>query len=220
MAGISNIDIKKFMKNETNANLKKIFKTVMSSDSLTKFVNFKKILKTEKAPYPFIIMNTSRHNKPRVHWWSFLNIDPKNELFLFDSESFEGFKFFIKSDELQIMIKYCAVSNISIKEKNKINLMTVQFSLLNYGKLKEGELKSLPTTSQDLLHLLAEFAEYNNVKDEMKLVLTYDELKEINTGTCWKFQLYFYKNLSYPLKNSKIQEQENFNKKKKKRKLY
>ena len=142
----------------------------MSSDSLTKFVNFKKILKTEKAPYPFIIMNTSRHNKPGVHWWSFLNIDPKNELFLFDSESFEGFKFFIKSDELQIMIKYCAVSNISIKEKNKINLMTVQFSLLNYGKLKEKELKSLTTTAQDLLHLLAEFAEYNHVKDEMKLV--------------------------------------------------
>ena len=72
----------------------------MSSDSLTKFINFKKILKTEKAPYPFIIMNTSRQNKPEVHWWSFLNIDPKNELFLFDSEGFEGLKFFIISDEL------------------------------------------------------------------------------------------------------------------------
>ena len=77
----------------------------MSSDSLTKFVNFKKILKTEKAPYPFIIMNTSRHNKPGLHWCIFLNIDPKNELFLFDSEGFEGFKFFIISDELQIVDK-------------------------------------------------------------------------------------------------------------------
>ena len=54
--------------------------------------------------------------------------------------------------------------------------MTVHFSLLNYGKLKESDLKSLTTTAQDLLHLLAEFAQYNNVKDEMKLVLTYDEL--------------------------------------------
>ena len=126
MAGISNIDIKKFMKNETNDDLKKIFKTVMSSDSLTKFVNFKKILKTEKAPYPFIIMNTSRHNKPGVHWWSFLNIDPKNELFLFDSEGFEGFKFFIISDELQIIDKaFYGVDHFN-KRKNKISLMTVQ----------------------------------------------------------------------------------------------
>ena len=91
--------------------------------------------------------------------------------------------------------------------------MTVQFSLLNYGKLKESELKSLTTTAQDLLHLLAEFAEYNIVKDEMKLVLTYDELQEINTDTCGKFQLYFYKNLFDPLKNSKIQEHEKLTKK-------
>ena len=94
--------------------------------------------------------------------------------------------------------------------------MTVQFSLLNYGKLKGSELKSLATTAQDLLYLLAEFAEYNNVKDEMKLVLTYDELQEINTDTCGKFQLYFYKNLFDPLKNSKIQEHEKLTKKKSK----
>ena len=47
MAGISNTDIEKVMKNETNEDLKKNFKTVMSSDSLTKFVNFKKLLKTK-----------------------------------------------------------------------------------------------------------------------------------------------------------------------------
>ena len=96
--------------------------------------------------------------------------------------------------------------------------MTVQFFLLNYGKLKESELKSLTTTAQDLLHLLTEFAEYNDVKDEMKLVLTYDEQQEINTGTCRKFQLYLYKNLFHPLKNSKIQENEKLTKKKKKKK--
>ena len=57
----------------------------MSSDSLTQFVISKKILKTKKAPYPFIIMNTSRKNEPGVHWWNVLNIDPKNELLLLDS---------------------------------------------------------------------------------------------------------------------------------------
>ena len=57
----------------------------MLSDSLTQFVISKKILKTKKAPYPFIIMNTSRKNEPGVHWWNVLNIDPKNELLLLDS---------------------------------------------------------------------------------------------------------------------------------------
>ena len=48
----------------------------------------------------------------------------------------------------------------------------------------------------------------------MKLVLTYNELQEINTDNYRKFQVYFYKNLFYPLKNSKIQEHEKLTKKK------
>ena len=132
---------------------------------------------------------------------------------MFNSEGFEEFKFFIILDELQIIDKVLYGIDHFNKRKSKINLMTVQFSLLNYGKLKESELKSLTTTAQDLLHLLAEF-EYNNVKDEMKLVLTYDELQRINTDTCGKFQLYFYKNLFDPLKNSKVQEHEKLTKKK------
>ena len=48
-------------------------------------------------------MNTSRKNEPGVHWWSVLNIDPKNELLILDSKCFEGFKFFILSiDEVLI----------------------------------------------------------------------------------------------------------------------
>ena len=59
------------------------------------------------------------------------------------------------SDELQIVDKVLHGVDHFNKRKNKINLMTVQFSLLNYGKLKESDLKSLTTTAQDLLHLLA-----------------------------------------------------------------
>ena len=50
-------------------------------------------------------MNTSRKNHSGVHWWSILNIDPKKELFLFDSEGFEGFKVFILSDDKNIIDK-------------------------------------------------------------------------------------------------------------------
>ena len=50
-------------------------------------------------------MNTSRKNRPGVHWWSILNIDQKKELFLFNSEEFEGFKVFILSDNKGIIDK-------------------------------------------------------------------------------------------------------------------
>ena len=42
MAGISNIYIEKFIKNETNEDIKKYFNGVYSSDSLIKYVNFEK----------------------------------------------------------------------------------------------------------------------------------------------------------------------------------
>ena len=65
MAGLSNVDIEKYFRNESNEDLKKNFKSVMSSNSMTKFINFNKIFRTNQSPYPFIIMNTSRKNKKR-----------------------------------------------------------------------------------------------------------------------------------------------------------
>ena len=37
------------------------------------------------ARYPFIIMNTGCSNKKGTHWWSFLDLHPKKEIFLFNS---------------------------------------------------------------------------------------------------------------------------------------
>ena len=41
--------------------------------------------------YPFITMNTDRSNKNGTHWWSFLDLHPKKEIFLFNSFGF-GFE--------------------------------------------------------------------------------------------------------------------------------
>ena len=61
-----------------NDNIKNNFTGVYSSDTINKYINFHKILKTNKSHYPFVILNTSRENKPGVHWWSIINIDPIN----------------------------------------------------------------------------------------------------------------------------------------------
>ena len=47
------------------------------------------------AQDPFIIMNTDRSDKKGTYWWSFPDLHPKKEIFLFDSFDFEGFEEFI-----------------------------------------------------------------------------------------------------------------------------
>ena len=104
MEGISNIPIEKFFENQ-NDDLKKIFIGIYSSNSIIRFINYFKIIKEKDCCHPFAIFNTDRANKSGTHWWSFLNIYPKTELLLFDSQGFQGLKYFIiDNDESTINI--------------------------------------------------------------------------------------------------------------------
>ena len=135
-----------------------------------------------------------------MHWWSVLNTDTKNELLILDSKGFEGFKFFILSNNEALIDKLMYDVNKFNRKDNKINLVTVQFLLPACKKLKERELKKLTTTAQDLCPVLAEFASYNNVKTQVKSTMVDDELQKINTSTCGNFQLYIYESLFDPEK--------------------
>ena len=92
--GISNFQIDKFLKEEDNKELKENYKGTFSIDSVTKYIDFYSI-KNRNAKYPFAIFNTAKENEPGKHWWSFLDIQPKNNLFLFDSLGLDGFKIFV-----------------------------------------------------------------------------------------------------------------------------
>ena len=75
MAGISkNVKIEKFFHNETNGDFKENFVGVHSSNSITRFINYFRIIKEKDRQYPFAIFNTDRANKPGMYWWSLLNI--------------------------------------------------------------------------------------------------------------------------------------------------
>ena len=55
----------------------------------------------------------AKENEPGKHWWSFLDIQPKNNLFLFDSLGLDGFKIFVVNNqetvinELLYNFKWC-----------------------------------------------------------------------------------------------------------------
>ena len=77
-----------------------------SIDSITKYINFYEIIKQRNAKYPFAIFNTDKEKEPGVHWWSFIDIQPKNDLFLFHSLGLEGFKLFIVDNDQQVINNY------------------------------------------------------------------------------------------------------------------
>ena len=146
----------------------------------------------EKNRYPFIIMNTDCSDKKGTHWWSFLDLHERKEIFLFDSFGFEGFKDFFIDNDRNMLNKILFEIEKFQKKDNKITLITLKFSMNEYEKIKNGH--RLRPTTQDLLHLMYQFGKLHKIKDIVKVHLVNDQLQKIETDTCGMFQLYFYFN--------------------------
>ena len=122
--GLSNFQIDDFSKDEENKNLKKNYMGTYSIDSITKYINFYKIIIRRNAKYPFAIFNTDIENEPGIHWWSFMDIHPKNNLFLFDSFGLEGFKLFIVNNYRQIINQLLYnFKKMRIKDESKTTIV-------------------------------------------------------------------------------------------------
>ena len=86
--------------------------------------------------YPFIIINTNRSDKKGTHWWSFLDLHPKKEIFLFDSFGFEGFKEFLLQDDRKTLNKILyGIKKLEKKDK-KVTIIPLTFSMNEYEKIK------------------------------------------------------------------------------------
>ena len=203
MAGISNEAIDDFFEKIKDNDLKNNFIEVFPSNYINKFISHHLIIKNRsKVKYPFIIMNTDRSDRDGTHWWSFLDLHQKKDIFLFDSFGFEGLKKFIIDNDKKLINRVLFNLNKFGKNDRKITLISLTFSMKEYEKIKD--VKELRTTTQDLLHLMYEFGKLHNIKNEINVFSLDDQLQKIETDTCGIFQLYFYYNLFNPLKNSSI----------------
>ena len=134
--GLSNFQIDNFFKDEENEDLKSSYTGTYSIDSIMKYINFYEIIKKRNAKYLFAIFNTDKENEPGVHWWNFLDIHPKNNLFLFDLFGIEGFKLFIVDNdqdtvnELLYNFKKC-----ESKSRQKLELCTMKFCVETWQKM-------------------------------------------------------------------------------------
>ena len=210
MAGISNETIVDFFEKENDSDIKENFVGVFPSNYITKFISFHEMMMS-KSKYPFIIMNTDRSDKNGTHWWSFLDLHERKEIFLFDSFGFEGFKKFVIDNDKNILNKILFGINKFQKKDQKITLVSIKFSMKEYEKIKnENQLKQ---TTQDLLHLMYEYGRLHKITDTITVHSVDDQLQKLETDTCGIFQLYFYYNLFIPFDNSSILKDINLSKK-------
>ena len=128
MGGISNFQIENAIKNIGDDDLRDTFVGVFPSNYLNKFIDHASMM-SSKGKYPFIIANTDNSEKPGVHWWSILNIEPKTDIFVFDSFGLDGLKHFIVPDDKHIVQKILLGVEKMTRTDNKITLCKILFSI-------------------------------------------------------------------------------------------
>ena len=164
--GLSNFEIDKFFKYEENEEIKKNYMGVYSMDLITRYINFYEIIKRKNGKYLFAIFNTDEHDKPGMHWWSFMCIHPKKNLFLFDGLRIDGFKFFIVDNDGKIINQLLYdFKKCEPKSNQKLKLCAMKFCVETWQKISH-KVKDQPTdTPQNFFYLLAKLkkTEYMNI---------------------------------------------------------
>ena len=103
--GISNFQIENAIANIGDSNLISNFVDVFPSNHMNKFIHHAAMISAKEGKYPFIIANTDDSSNGCTHWWSILDIEPKTDLFFFDSFGLDGLKHFIVQDDRKIVEK-------------------------------------------------------------------------------------------------------------------
>ena len=135
---ISNFQIENAIANIGDDDLVANFVGVFPSNHMNKFINHAAMISAKKGKYPFVIANTDDSSKGGTHWWSILHIEPRTDIFFFDSFGVDGLKHFIVQDDRQIVEKVLFGTEKMIRTDNKITVCKIQFNLNAYKNLSEG----------------------------------------------------------------------------------
>ena len=190
MGGISNFQIENEVKQISDEDLLNNFVGVFPSNYMNKFINHAAMIEDKKGKYPFIIANTDASDKTGTHWWSILDIEPRNDILLFDLFGLDGLKNFIIQDDKKTIDKIL----IGIEQMNKTD-----------KKLTKKEIDLLSDTATDFFHFVQAFGIKLKLKNFVNIWMAEDRIQDLDSNTCEIFQLYFYENMFNPNQNSKIQ---------------
>lgn len=171
-----------------------------SIDSITKYIDFYSIIKNRNAKYPFAIFNTSKENEPGKHWWSFLDIQPRNSLFLFDSLGLDGFKIFVVNNQEKVIndllynFKRC-----ESQSKVKLTLCSMKFCVEKWRQMPQKIKSQLTETAQNFFNLLEQFAKLKQTRC-MNIIILENRVQNLLTVTVDIFNFTFIKTYLIPMK--------------------
>ena len=188
------------------------FVGVFPTKYMNKFINHVAVIE-DSGKFPFIIANTDSSEKSVMHWWSILDIEPRTDIFFFDSYGIEGLKRFIIQDDKKIVDKILIGIEKMDRSDNKITLCKIKFNLGACKQLSEDEILSLSNTSRNFFYFVQAFGNKLKLRSFVNIWMVKDRLQDLESATCGIFQIYFYQNLFNPDENSKIQGETKLNKK-------
>ena len=206
MSGISNFQIEETFKKIGDEDLLENFVDVFPSSRISWFINHAAMI-SDRGKYPFIIANTDAEGKPGVHWWSILDIEPRNDIFFFDSFGIEGLKHFIIQDDKKTVEKILLGIEKMDRSDNKITLCKIKFNMGAYKKLSQEDIHSLSKTARNFFYFIHAFGIKLKLRSFVNVWMVEDSMQNLDSATCGIFQIYFYENLFNPDKNSRIQNE-------------
>ena len=212
MGGISNFQIEEAFKKIDDQDLLKNFVGVFPSNYMNKFINHVAMI-NDLGKFPFIIANTDESSKSGTHWWSILDIEPRTDIFFFDSYGIEGLRHFIIQDDKKIVDKILVGIDKMDRSNNKVTLCKIKFNLGACRQLSEDEILSLSDTARNFFDFIQAFGNKLKLRSFINIWMVEDRLQDLDSSTCGIFQKFFYQNLFNPSKNSKIQGETKLNKK-------
>ena len=210
--GISNYQIENAFKKVGDEDLLDNFVGVFPSDFMNKFINHAVMIE-DGDKFHFIIANTDASDKPSVHWWSILDIEPRTDIFFFDSYGIEGLKHFIIQHDKQIVGKILIGIEKMDRTDDKITLCKIKYNLGALKHLTEDEINSLSDTARNFFYFIQAFGIKLKLRSFVNIWMVEDTLQDLDSSTCSIFQIYFYENLFNPDRNNKIQSETKLNKK-------
>ena len=117
---------------------------------MNKFINYAAMI-SDRGKYPSVIVNTDASDKPGVHWWSILDIEPRTDIFFFDSFGLDGLKHFIIQDDKAIFDKILLGIDQMDRTDQKITLCRIKFNLGACKDLTKEEIDSLSDTARNFV---------------------------------------------------------------------
>ena len=134
---------------------------------------------------------------------NFMDINPKNNSFLFDSFGIEGFKLFIVNNDQDIVNKLLYnFEKCESKSNQKLELCTMKFCVETWQKISHKKKDQLTDTAQNFFYLLEQFTKLKKTHC-MNILILENQTQDLTSSNCGQFQLYFYKNLFDPDEKSK-----------------